>query len=298
MSVVIRSLDVVGIKSHFPSKEFKEVLDLECIFGERINASTMFHFRNLIQDYKMHLKNNGINIIKYRANGGIYTVTLPDSVEFILEPVGNITVQINEPSKVLGYEKDFSEIRREVKTEIKRNLSPSIQFTPKVPTLVATIEEKKAIKSLRDIITEKQYRKYLTNGYILLRGSEYFVEADSRVRGLKLPFTYQIFKNRSHIKVYSEGKPVCELCIRSEGCPPTDHIINMKMMIENDEKELWNASNYHSVCKPYVMKHSYVKNKNKNLVDFYKTIKNPIESQNIQLPRNTIENVQIMTEIA
>jgi len=291
--IEMRKIDAITIGCHIPEKEFKDVLDFECMIGERINAQSRVWFRQLIQDYRHQLEARGLDIIKYKANGGIYTVSHPNAIDFILEPAGNITVNVNLPAKVLGYEKDFSEIKREVKTKIKRNLSPNIQFTPRITT-IETAEEKKAMQSLRDVISEKEYRKYLINGYVLLTGSEYFMEVDQRVRGLKLPFVYQVFKNRSHIKVYAKGKPVCELCIHTdEGCPPTDHVINIKMMIEHDEKDLWDASNYHAIRKPYVTTIPCAENKSKNLVDFYKAIKNPIERTYIQ-PTELVSSVEII----
>jgi len=287
----MRKIDAIVIDS-YSKKEFNYILDFECMMGERITAQSRMWFKNIIQEHIHQLEARGLDVLKYKANGGIYTVSHPNHIDFILEPTGNITVNINLPAKVLGYEKDFSEIIREVKTKIKRNLSPNIQFTPKITT-IETVEEKKAMQSLRDVVTEKEYRKYLINGYIMISGSKYFMEVPDKVRGLKMPFVYQVFKNQSHIKVYSQGKPVCELCIHTEGCcPPTDHILNMKMMLEHDEKDLWDASNYYDIRKPRVTTIPCKEDNSKNLVDFYKSVKEPIERVYIQ-PIDFIDNVQI-----
>lgn len=62
--------------------------------------------------------------------------------------------------------------------------------------------------------------------------------------------TYQIFKDRSHTKVWVKGKVVEELCIRIKSeihCPPTDGVITKKILLESSE-EL-----FRSKCNVYNM---------------------------------------------
>ena len=47
-----------------------------------------------------------------------------------------------------------------------------------------------------------------------------------------------------------KDKFIKELCIRvDEGCPPTDHVLALKIMIEQDEQEVWKGSNVYEINK-------------------------------------------------
>jgi hypothetical protein len=97
----------------------------------------------------------------------------------------------------------------------------------------ASAEELKARETLRDMISENEWRRYLTNGFIMTKGQS--------------GKWYQIFQQyNERIRVYENGKHVEMLCIHSDGeCPPTDHVINMKILAEVDESALWKGSNKH-----------------------------------------------------
>ena len=100
-------------------------------------------------------------------------------------------------------------------------------------------DELRARDTLRDMITENEFRRYLTNGFIMVKGPS----------GL----WYQIFSNQIRIRVYEKGKKVAHLCIHTdEKCPPSDHTINMKLMVEFDEMAVWQnsgLSNINRDCK-------------------------------------------------
>jgi hypothetical protein len=97
----------------------------------------------------------------------------------------------------------------------------------------ASGEELKARETLRDMISENEWRRYLTNGFLMVKGQS--------------GKWYQIFQQYSErIRVYERGQHVETLCIHSDGeCPPTDHVINMKILAEVDEVTLWKSSNKH-----------------------------------------------------
>lgn len=97
-----------------------------------------------------------------------------------------------------------------------------------------TEAELKARETLRDIITESDWRRYITNGYLLING------VSGRV--------YQVFANHAgrHIKVYEKGECKFELCIHSEGVPDSDHVLNCMMMIQNEEDDFVKQCNKHS----------------------------------------------------
>jgi hypothetical protein len=93
--------------------------------------------------------------------------------------------------------------------------------------------ELKARETLREMITESEYRRYLTNGFIMAKGGQ---------SGL----WYQIFsKAAGHwVFSYKDGKMYERLCIHTDSsCPQTDHVINMKVLAEIDEETLRKGAN-------------------------------------------------------
>jgi len=97
-----------------------------------------------------------------------------------------------------------------------------------------TDAEIKARTTLRDQISEKEWKRYITNGYILVKGGSGKV--------------YQVFANHKgrHIKVYEKGKHIHELCIHSEGVPDTDHVLTCMLIIQSDEDDFIKQCNKHS----------------------------------------------------
>lgn len=84
--------------------------------------------------------------------------------------------------------------------------------------------ELRAIDTLREMITEADYRKYMTHSFITVP--------------VPSGKTYQIFRNDNHVKIWSNGTLIEELCvyIRDGKIPPTDKVITLKTMIETDEE--------------------------------------------------------------
>jgi len=91
-----------------------------------------------------------------------------------------------------------------------------------------------AIDTLREMITEAEFRKYMKYGFILVQG-----------KGGNI---YQLFRQKRHIKVWSNGQVIEEICVRIKDTkiPLTDSVIAFKIMIETDEnafKKLGNVYN-------------------------------------------------------
>ena len=92
--------------------------------------------------------------------------------------------------------------------------------------------EQVAIETLREMLTETEFRKYIKYGFILAKG--------------KSGNIYQVFKNKSHTKVWKNGKVIEEVCVRiksDQNVPPTDNVIAFKTMIETDEQDFKNIGN-------------------------------------------------------
>lgn len=93
-------------------------------------------------------------------------------------------------------------------------------------------QELKARETLREMITESEYRRYITNGFIMVKA--------------KSGLWYQIFNKQAGYWVFSfkDGKMFERLCIHTDSiCPPTDHVINMKVLAEIDEESLRKGAN-------------------------------------------------------
>jgi hypothetical protein len=91
--------------------------------------------------------------------------------------------------------------------------------------------ERIAIDTLREEISEKEFRRYIKHGFVLVQGAS----GD----------TYQIFRNRSHTKVWRGGKVVEEICVRIKdwNIPPTDNVIAFKNIIQFSEEEFKKLGN-------------------------------------------------------
>jgi hypothetical protein len=94
-----------------------------------------------------------------------------------------------------------------------------------------------AVETLREMITEREFRKYLSNGFLLVKG------LSGRV--------YQIFRNNKHTKVWDKGELIEEVCvrIRDKDIPPTDNVIAFKTIIETCEEEFRKLGNVYNMRK-------------------------------------------------
>jgi len=94
-----------------------------------------------------------------------------------------------------------------------------------------------AIETLREMITETEFRKYIKYGFLLVRGTSGNV--------------YQVFRNQSHTKVWKNGKLIEEICVRidNDEIPPTDNVIAFKVLIEVSEEEFKKRGNVYPMAK-------------------------------------------------
>jgi len=97
--------------------------------------------------------------------------------------------------------------------------------------------ERVALESLREAISERDFRKYIKYGFLLVKGSSGDV--------------YQIFRNRSHTKVWRGGKLIEEVCVRIKDSkiPPTDNILAFKTLIHTNEEEFKKMGNVYKMAK-------------------------------------------------
>jgi hypothetical protein len=95
--------------------------------------------------------------------------------------------------------------------------------------------ERRALETLREMISESDYRKYLKYGFILVPGQ------NERV--------YQIGRNESHVKVWSKGEKIEEICvgIKDPGIPLTDKVVTLKVILESSEEEFRRMGNIYKL---------------------------------------------------
>jgi len=120
-----------------------------------------------------------------------------------------------------------------IRDHIRKLLTEGEQKSRNKFGIQLTPEEIRARQTLREMITEAEWRKYLTNGFVMVKGQS--------------GKFYQVFiSHQERIRVFEKGKHVYNLCIHTDSnCPPTDHVINMKTIIEYDEDAIYSLANKH-----------------------------------------------------
>jgi len=161
-------------------------------------------------------------------------ITGTDFTEFEITIRGS-EVSLKVPNGVFDYaiptEKEI--VESVIKRQIKQNLLIKMGNNQrKYIAAKVSPQELKARETLRDMITESEWRRYVTNGFIMVKaGSGYW---------------YQIFNSGRNTQVYKNGKRINSICIHTDReCPLTDHVINMKIMAELDETAIWRGGNVH-----------------------------------------------------
>lgn len=117
---------------------------------------------------------------------------------------------------------------------LRRNMTIIVHSRAK-PIRQAEDNEMTAIETLREMITEADFRKYMVHGFLLVKGQS------GRI--------YQVFRNKSHTKVWENGKVVEEVCVRIKDrkIPPTDSVIALKVLIETNEDDFRKLGNVYNM---------------------------------------------------
>jgi len=161
--------------------------------------------------------------------------TTSGTVDFFISNTGSTTFA--------GFAPEYSEKQQKIwnlKHKMKTNLLIKVNSRAKPLTISVSPAEEIARFSLRDQITEAEWRRYVTNGFLMVKG------ASGRF--------YQIFNNDSNrVRVYFKNKQTHQICIHTDkNCPPTDHVLNLKTLIEMDESLIWKAGNVSNFTAPSI----------------------------------------------
>jgi hypothetical protein len=132
--------------------------------------------------------------------------------------------------------------RRNRLREVIRNRSfPGIHIKPSRTPLFAECDgrELRARETLRRVIGEERWCRFIKNGFISIRG--------------KSGKFYQIFPGHGFTRVYENGVLVNRLCVVLRGnFPDTDSLITRFLMILNDEDDFWQRAVKHGTGAPRV----------------------------------------------
>ena len=120
--------------------------------------------------------------------------------------------------------------------KLKTNLTVIIKSRAELSNAISP-EERVAVETLREFISETEFRKYMRYGFILVKG--------------KSGDTFQVFRNRSHTKVWRNGQVVEEVCVRIQDSmvPPTDNVIAFRSIIQSDEETFRKLGNVYKMKK-------------------------------------------------
>jgi len=173
---------------------------------------------------------NDILILRERA---------PKVVEFKLDPMSQYyAIQIEDRFSVLALNHEaYRKTEVEMSEEVSRLLDSFINELDDNKLTIIDAAENRAIETLREEISEFEFRRYIKRGFITVVGSS------GRV--------YQIFRDRQHIKAYWQGQLIEELCIYipDGNVPVTDKLIAFKTMIDINEDEFRKYSNVYKMTK-------------------------------------------------
>jgi len=130
-------------------------------------------------------------------------------------------------------------VRRTMKANLSVMLQSEVSRYRHHWERTGSASEEVALNTLREMISEAQYRRYLKYGFVTVAA--------------RSGSTYQIFRDRWHTNVWRDGNLVEEVCIRLGGhveVPPTDQVIGLLTMVSIDEEAFLKAGNrYRSVPK-------------------------------------------------
>jgi hypothetical protein len=158
----------------------------------------------------------------------IYDTATTDNVSYLNYPTGGTALFSDIPYTIypacptaytqglLVVDSKREKIRSRLQVVVKSRADEMREISP---------QEQVAMDTLREMISEADYRKYLKYGFVVVKGDS----GDS----------YQIFRNRQHLKVWRKNVLVEEICVRIKdwGVPPTDKVIAFITMIRADEEE-------------------------------------------------------------
>lgn len=219
-------------------------LDLNRFLYQPYNEATMYSIRNEINQYAASVAATDTTGLytSGSATSDVGTITTGNVSDYFFNPVDNsFNIRMNfseEERKVYeeaGKEREKERQRLLKQQKIRNNLLIRIKSRGITPRQEIPENEQIARDTLREYITEEEFRKYLRFGFICVDGQE--------------GKTYQIFRSSSHTKVWKGGRVIEEICvhIKNKNVPPTDEVIAFRTMIKTSEKDFRKLGNVYNM---------------------------------------------------
>lgn len=146
-----------------------------------------------------------------------------------------------------------------IRQMIRERIAPAFHRNRTALGLSHDIREKRARGTLRRIIGEEKFRRFIRDGFITVVS--------------KTGLTYRIFPGHGITEVYARGIMVERFCVVLTGqFPPTDELLMRYLLILNDEGEFTKSARKQGIrsCKPVTMRINPVQ---RSLPDLWAEIK-------------------------
>lgn len=115
---------------------------------------------------------------------------------------------------------------------LRQRLFPAVQTNAKPVGHTHDLREQRARETLRRVIGDDKYNRFLRQGHVNVRGRSGLV--------------YRICPGHGWTEVYDKGRMVERLCVVLQGdFPPTDSVIIRYLLILNNEGEFRKKANIH-----------------------------------------------------
>jgi hypothetical protein len=201
-------------KANIPNYENVQSEKLGSIWGAEVFSSSKFEVVSDYPHFPANINTTRFDIGRFPPIYGNAITETPTPFVSILEPVRIVVEKLEL-------------LRKNLQIIIKSRAKPVFNVTP---------QENRAIDTLREMITEEEYRKYLKFGFVLVKGQSGLI--------------YKIFRNESHTKVWKNGKVIEEICVRikDHNIPPTDNVIAFKTIIETNENQFHKIGNVFKIA--------------------------------------------------
>jgi hypothetical protein len=211
-------------------------LDLENYLYTPANTATYHSIQDTINQYMT----TGATVSYYSARRGIADSGTGTAGNWITDSNFNsldnsLNIRVNFAESEEEIRKREKEHQRYLKQQkIKSNLLIKIRSRGTSHKYIPE-NEQLAMETLREYVTETEFRKYLRFGFICVEGLTGKI--------------YQIFRNRSHTKVWKGGRVIDEICvnIKDRKVPPTDSVIAFRTMIQASEEDFYKLGNVYKM---------------------------------------------------
>lgn len=119
---------------------------------------------------------------------------------------------------------------------LKQKLTPQILFKRNGLSIPLKDPEKRARETLKNIVGEDRFKRYLKHGFLTLKG--------------KSGLIYQIFPGHEMTKVWKNGEFIEKMCVVfvDSSVPPTDSVIMRMLVILDDEDAFRKRANVFPVA--------------------------------------------------